>query len=395
MRLNEQDNILNSINLAKTRYHEYIFKCLLPTKEFSLTINDKFPSPYALCFAIFGLQLLNDKLELKRNKSDWSFLLRKNIDDFKSKRLLLSINLNTDKPYLQLLTFTLSSLYILDSLDKDPLRDHVLPLIDQDISTILKSKGVFNGNPQSGNFAMFYAILLEHAKLFLGLDTSIKIQDWIKNHLNHINKQGFWGNFSNMTYLQFQNGYHQYEMFEYFNVENKFLDIAAQNVALLSDVKGHFAPYHGGGGCFDYDAIFIISGSSNKTINQHYELFTKTLKNILISQGEDGGFSESKYIRPRSLYNIFLAFKQIVLSDNNSSRIESIRYNATLLRSKHNKINTHWSNEPRKWSESNLWDSWFRMLTIARIDLSFKLTAPDDWGFIKYPGIGYHSSLNK
>lgn len=386
---------MESIKFSRQAYHKFIFKCLLEGNEFSLTEDDDSSSPYALCFAIFGLNLLNDRHTLISNKSYWNLLLRKNIDKFKANRILLAINLNTDKPYLQLLTFTLSSLRILDTLDNDPLKEHVLPLLDQDIFKILKSKGVFKGEPQSGNFAMFYAILLEHAKLFLGVDTSLRIEKWIEMHLNQINSQGFWGDYSNMTYLQFQNGYHQYEILEYFNVENKFSGIAAQNVALLSDIKGQFAPYHGGGGCFDYDAIFIILGSSDKPIKQYYELLTQTLKNILISQSKDGGFSESKYIRPRSVSNIFLAFKHVISRKNSLTRIESIRYNLTLLRNKHNKIKTHWSDEPRGWSESNLWDSWFRMLTIARLDLALKQTKTDDWGFINYPGIGSNPNLNK
>jgi hypothetical protein len=390
---NHDTDFTNSIMQARSRYHEFIFKCLSPSKGFFLTTKDSSESPYALCFAIFGLQLLNDKSTLKANKSNWSLLLRANVNEFKAKRLSLSINLNTDKPYLQLLTFTLSSLFILDSLEDDPLKDHVLPLIDQDIFEILNSKGVFKGDAQSGNFSMFYAILLEHSKLFLQIDTELIIKKWIQVHLNHINKQGFWGNSSNMTYLQFQNGYHQYEIFNYFNVKNKFLDIAAQNVANLADINGQFAPYYGGGGCFDYDAIFIISAGSKKIINHNYDLLIKTLNTLLTIQSNDGGFSESKNIRPRNLDNIFLAFKHVVSSHNSLSFIESLKYNLALLRSKHNKRTDHWSDNSRDWSESNLWDSWFRMLTIARIDLSLELTH-NSWGFITYPGIGFDSNQN-
>ena len=36
---------------------------------------------------------------------------------------------------------------------------------------------------------------------------------------------------------------------------------------------------------------------------------------------------------------------------------------------KYNSITTHWNNYNRKWDESNLWDSWFRMQTLARIEI--------------------------
>ena len=63
-----------------------------------------------------------------------------------------------------------------------------------------------------------------------------------------------------------------------------------------------------------------------------------------------------------------------------------------LQRSKHNRIRTHWSHYSREWGESNLWDSWFRMATVARIQCSLDPAALSSWGFIDYPGIGHYSS---
>jgi len=382
------------IELAKHKYNNFILKCLHHNKGFSLTVKDDFLSPYALCFAIFGLHLVKNRSVIEEHAFDWDLLLRKNLDDFKYNQLSFSIDLMRDKPYLQLLTFTLSALSILGTLTKNPLKDHVLPIISEDIFVVLDSKGVFKGKPQSGNFSMFYAILLEHARLFLGIDQQLMIEKWIDNHLDNINSNGFWGDSPNMTYLQFQNGYHQYEMFDYFGVENKFTDTAAMNVTLLADTRGHFAPYPGGGGCFDYDAIFIISMSSSNILNDNRDLLYKTLNSILCIQNRDGGFSESQHIRPRNFKNIYLSISHILNSSNFDLKIEGIKYAATLLRNKHNKILTHWSKNPRDWSESNLWDSWFRMLTIARLDLLLN-NGKNAWGFIEYPGIGYHSDYSK
>ena len=77
------------------------------------------------------------------------------------------------------------------------------------------------------------------------------------------------------------------------------------------------------------------------------------------------------------------------------ARLERLRHSVTLLRPKHNRIDTHWSDYSRRWDESDLWDSWFRMQTIARIDIALNPQNFDDWGFIDYPGIGYHELLNK
>ena len=65
------------------------------------------------------------------------------------------------------------------------------------------------------------------------------------------------------------------------------------------------------------------------------------------------------------------------------------------MRPKYNSITTHWNNYNRKWDESNLWDSWFRMQTLARIEIYSDYKKFDDWGFIDFPGIGFHEYLKK
>lgn len=74
---------------------------------------------------------------------------------------------------------------------------------------------------------------------------------------------------------------------------------------------------------------------------------------------------------------------------------ERLRYAATLKRPKHDRIHTHWSRYQRRWDESDLWDSWFRMLTLARIECAFDPARAAAWGFIDYPGIGWHPSLRR
>ena len=160
----------------------------------------------------------------------------------------------------------------------------------------------------------------------------------------------------------------------------------------LIDDKGHFAPYPGGGGCYDYDAIYILTGAGSKVIAKHRNVLIRTAKTILTEQNIDGGFCESLYIRPRTVDNILQSAIHI-FSAHGAARAERLRQSITLLRPKHNHINTHWSDYSRKWNESDLWDSWFRMLTIARIDVALDPLKISKWGFIDYPGIGFHSLL--
>ena len=48
-----------------------------------------------------------------------------------------------------------------------------------------------------------------------------------------------------------------------------------------------------------------------------------------------------------------------IRSGRGTARVERLRYGLTLLRRRHDRIQTHWSRYSREWSESNLWDSWF------------------------------------
>jgi len=268
----------------------------------------------------------------------------------------------------------------------------VLPLVSNDIDTDLILVDALNGAPQSGNQAMFMAIILIHAHEYLGIDVSNLIDRWQELHLKSMNKFGFWGQNKTMSHLQFQNGYHQYEILDYFQTENTLWSEAADNVAILADKDGHFSPYPGGGGCYDYDAVYILTTAGLDSVMRHKKLLLKTAESILTEQNADGGFCESHKIRPRSIDNLLLSVKH-VFSAKGDARIERLRQSVTLLRPKHNRIHGHWSQYSRRWNESDLWDSWFRMLTIARIDVALDPKRIEEWGFIDYPGIGYHSLL--
>ena len=80
-----------------------------------------------------------------------------------------------------------------------------------------------------------------------------------------------------MDYLQFQNGYHQYEIFEYLEFQKVPWIVAAKNTLFMSDRYGHFAPWPGGGACYDYDAIFMLTSKFVNDVGQE-NILKKTLK---------------------------------------------------------------------------------------------------------------------
>jgi len=376
------------IGRAVVAYEKFIHSCRKSFNEFCLTPHAEISS-FALCFAIFGLHLIGKLDEYLQDKNEIGQKLLQNLKLYKKQREK-EHNLKYDKPFLQLLTFTLSCLFILGKLKDEPLEQFVLPCLSKDVFKDLKKIGALDGRPQSGNKAMFIAILLIHARDFLSQDTQTRIDDWVEVHLSNMNRFGFWQNDSSMTYSHFQNGYHQYEIFEFLKVENPKKNTAALSVLSLIDEDGHFSPYPGGGGCYDYDAVSLITGSEI-IFHEHADLLIITANSIFKEQNEDGGFSESLKIRPRSVSNLYSFVKHISFSK--AGRLEKIKWCLNLLRPKHDFIHTHWSRYSRKWEESDLWDSWFRLLTIARIQTALHPGTLSEWGFIRYPGIGYHPDL--
>lgn len=382
-----QDNYQSQITLVKSNYLGFIQSCCNVEKLYSLTPKAE-SSAYVLCFAIFGYHLLGETQIIEDNREFWDKILRQQLRNKRVEREKICL-LKRDKPYLQLLTFTLSALSILNTLRRDPLSEEILSLIPDDIEKEFDETFVLQGQAKSGNHAMFIGILLVHARDYLGQDMEAAIQTWVRLHLESMNQYGFWGSADSMSHLQFQNGYHQYELLEYLDADVLTWSAAADAVAILADSAGHFAPYPGGGGCYDYDAVFLLTAAGPDIIDKYSALLKKTAASIISEQNIDGGFCESHYIRPRTFSNIIRSCRHI-MDVKGRARVERIRMGLTLLRPKHDRIHTHWSLYSREWSESDLWDSWFRMLTIARIDVAFDPSAITRWGFIDYPGIGYH-----
>lgn len=374
--------------MIRERLFDFVDRCAVGSEEFRLTPRSD-TSPYARCFAIYVLHLLRHPSLFDRAEG----LVKAVVRDIRQLRQAAGHDIRS-KPYRQLLTFSLSALAILPGASPAMLNDLVAEQIESDIERQLAILGCLDGKAGSGNQAMFLAIFLIHARNFIGMNTQVRIDQWVDLHLRHMNCFGFWGNAEGMTHLQFQNGYHQYEILEYLNISNSNTSNMLRAVCSMADREGHFAPYPGGGGCYDYDAVFLLTPDGQIFDQSIRQLLLKTASTIKREQGVDGGFPESLSVRPRSAAN-GLKFIEHILSaiGNWSLLIERIRYGITLQRSKHDRIHTHWSRYSRAWDEADLWDSWFRMLALARIDVACNPHHYKEWGFIDYPGIGYHPSL--
>ncbi len=386
-----QADIQQRIRSAHQRAFEFVRQCRTSRTDFALTLNGA-TSCFTRFFGLFNLNLLDHLDEIAGDEGDFARAIATDVDRVRKNRLASGVDLRTDKAYLQLLTFSLSALAILRKIGDFSLRDDITGVLTQgkDLKQLLTQAGTFNGSPQTGNLAMFHCILLWYAKIHLGIETTPSIELWKELHTKSRNRFGFWGNFPQMTYLQFQNGYHQYEMFHFPEVyKDAGTRTAARETAKMADIRGQFAPYPGGGGCYDFDAVAILTASDEA--DSFKNLLLQTLDTILTSQNHDGGFCESLYVRPSTARNLFAQIAHIARHGGPGLR-ERIRYGITLQRPRHSKVVTHWTDTHRGWNESDLWDTWFRMMAIARIDESLRLESGISWKYIDFPGIGYHKA---
>lgn len=374
------------VDTLKEQVEVFISKCRKGTLEYRLTPASDV-SPYALCFAVFLYHLIGQLSDLEAEFPSLAKNIVLNLREQEKKRKLLVVDLNEDKAFMQLLTFSLSALYLLRAQQTYPLEDIIEPLVPHDMEAYLNKIHAYDGAPQSGNLAMFVAVLAIYGYENLAMQYKNHIKIWVDSHLLHMNCNGFWGR-DNFTHLQFQNGFHQYEILEYLGVKNPLVENAALLVRQVADRRGQFAPYPGGGGCYDYDAVSIITAHARKLSNEDLELLNATVGSILRDQNKDGGFSESQWIRPRKVAFIIENARHVFLSKG-ALRKERARYFLALLSPKHDRIHNHWSEYSRHWSESNLWDTWFRLLALARIDCAISPSNHNRWGFINFPGIGY------
>jgi hypothetical protein len=374
-----------AIDAARGAFAAFASRCMSGESTYRLTPSAE-PSPYARCFGVYCHHLAGVTLTASTRdalasaiRADVRAYRRQDIDP-------------RAKPFRQLLTFSLSALSALGVLAADPLDELVEEQVPDDVAAELESYGCLSGAPGSGNQAMFTAIFLLHARDHLRKSTGERLQKWIALHTSRMNRFGFWGSNDALTYLQFQNGYHQYEILEYVGVPAPRR--ALSGLRSLADRDGHFAPYPGGGGCYDYDAVFLLTPEGRVPDSQTRALLERTAMTLLAEQRPDGGFAESLHVRPRGTESVRRMVRHIASAPRDVPVIvERLRYAMALQRPKHNRIHTHWSVYSRRWDESDLWDSWFRMLTLARIQTALEPAAAATWGFIDNPGIGYHTHL--
>ncbi len=358
---------------------------------------------YSSIFALFIYDLFNEVAIWNTTlKQKWVNYINSNQDKDTGLYIPKHINIKDievdSKSILQLTAFCLSALEILKSSSKYRL-SFVKRWVNLDkLKEFLTKKGCFNGMASSGNFAMFLAIFYTYQYNKFRNNRYYKLlKNWFELHNITQNKYtGFWGDFNKGNpYLCFQNALHQFTIYNYWKETIQYYKKIVDYILNLQDINGFFAPYPGGSGCYDFDAadtLLHLGYLQNYRKNNIRKSLLKLRISILENQNMDGGFCESKKV-PHSLPEIFLIhnLKYIIFSSDPWIFIYRLK-NVMLHAIRRNRIITnHWTRIGLKWDESDMWNTWFKCLTIAEIETVFNLKQKSFscWNFHNFIGLGY------
>jgi len=382
-----KSSTLSWLDSLKVSGHNYRYR-------FDADSNDTI---FCTCFALFILDLFKETEKFSEGEKQGWISYIQSFQNEKCGYFEPAKYYHTDKERnrYQLTCFCLSALGILGAEAKFQMNFLEQWKTPDDVKKYLYERDCHKGKPGSGNKAMFLAIFLtyeyERTKDSCILD---KINAWFEFHNETHNKNGFWGTNLKSHYLHgLQNGLHQLVIYFYWRKEipkfNRIIDIALMS----QDRQGFFAPTPGGEACHDYDAIHILTmahKTGNYRIDEIETCLSRAHEALKSTQNSDGGFCLSKY----KMTSFIDFFRYIPFYFSGSSPYLWYYRARSCFRTffKHDKPVYDWSDKGRGSKESNLWDTWFRCLTMAEIVRTLDSPGKADesyWRFHKTIGLGY------
>jgi len=350
-------------------------------------------SLFTTCFALFLLDLFKVTDNFNSEERFYWISYIKQFQDKERGYFEPSVYYlaDRDRSRYQLTCFALSAMKILGC---EP--DYPLSFIDQwrtpeDIYKYLMENGCHLGKSGSGNKAMFLAIFLTWLyERTRREDLKDMLDAWFDFHNRYQNCKGFWGrSLSNHSYHGFQNGVHQMLVYFYWNRPVPRLESIVDIVLSLQDYKGFFAPTPGGRGCWDYDAVHILANALRYTSykkNAILNSLLRTEKAIFSEQNKDGGFCESKETSCH-LSAFLKSFPFFFQGTFYPCFYRIMQYLIVVIKQK-KENNTGWVERGIPWSESDIWSTWLRCLTLAEIEVSRDAAKLSKYNFHKTIGIG-------
>lgn len=383
----------NFFHLKKTTLN-WLFSRQINDLQFCMAPTSNSSNLFTSIFALFIYDIFGETKKWSTDlKERWSSHILDYQDEKNGYFIDTSIGIDTNssspKALFQLNTFCLSALGILKKTPKYPL--HFIKQwssIDA-VRDYLDEYGCLDGVPGSGNFAMFLAIFFSYE--YERTDKSKYkelLNEWFKLHNTYIKSNGMWGkSLVDSTVWGFQNALHQLVIYSYWDETPPNIDNLIKIGLESQDQNGNYGSLPGGGGCFDYDASFILLkyGSpqySSQVVEQSHKLYYSIISN----QNKDGGFCETnKY--PRKICQLFKGISNYNNDRNPVSLLYRYKEMIRHLRKANQYHRNHWTNDTYRLEESDLWNTWFRLLTLAQIEKTYLENT--QWNFHKSIGLGH------
>lgn len=246
----------------------------------------------------------------------------------------------------------------------------------------------------SGNKAMFLGIMLTEEAERGAPGAQAGLDAWFDWHNHNADPtSGYWGRGRASRYWEGMQGYvHQLVVYNYARREQPSLEAAARRTLQLQQRDGLFSPKGGGGACDDLDALHILSTAHRRYPSLRSEVegaMMRARAGILANQNDDGGFCWAR--RPRFGIHDWVSVASHNFDLRNPDKAMVALRAALAGQVKLNrKIETGWSDAGRGWGQSSLWDTWFRLLGMAEIELMLN---PDSlstgWQGIPAPNFGW------
>lgn len=294
----------------------------------------------------------------------------------------------------QLTAFAVSALALLGAAPRHPLRFIAQWQSQAQLEAYLDRLPWHAPSTISGNQAMFVGILLTYDGSFLEQRRSLEALDvWFDWHDRHSRPtSGFW-NAGRMAdwYIGMVGAAHQYVLYHFFDRQPPHLERAVDHVLAMQLPDGRFWPLIGSGSCYELDAVQILL-VGHKRLPHRREAIAQACRRaaqvVLASRNADGGFCWAKRrwfdwrdmaamltATPSRRANLWLLERQIMGH----------------LRRRSEKRATVWARGVHAVDESSLFDTWFRLLTLAKIaqvaeDADYRIA---DWQPLNTPNWGY------
>jgi hypothetical protein len=368
---------------------------------------------FSSCFAAFVRQLYNNLRNISpEQQCEWIDLINSEQDEetgfFIDPRLkyegLFSEHLSKDHDWAyvtwQSTCFCISALKALGGEMK-----HRLRFLDEwrnpdKVTSWLENLDWRRGTWTAGNVAMFLGVCLitdyETNNDIKARDALEAFFDWHDNFQDP--KTGFWGtNCGTPVHIGLFGAMHQYLLYYYTGRPLRYMERIVDNTLLIQQPDGLFSSIGGGGACEDLDAVDTLVNMYQRIDYRRNDIekaLQKVLAAIVNSQNEDGGFPWAK----RHHFGI-KEWLRVGLSHSNSfnywyhSCREAILEQTILWKRPLRPLG--WTRTPIPATESYIFPTWFRSLTLALITqvLPENPYARLEWKFLTAPGLGYFAKV--